>query len=499
MGDYSCVPGSSKISELSTSLASNKMKNCSLVASSSRPISEKMVKRGPTGRVLMFLLKVAALEVVRRVSEVKCPLVWRVLQGFQFLGYVPLKWLQRWSPIRNTARLMQTISRPLLFLSITTSISDCFENSKARLDNEDDQQQHSETPAVESAPNLGESEEAEENIASENWLAQLHNDLEKQGIVLPQRIDDDELGRFHAAANGDFSFLVKSIRKTIRWRETYAILSPQQLEPWSHLVFWHGYDVKLRPCLVIRLGLACTSLPPPERPRFTQAVVSQVEHGVLFLLNKDDPRITVLMDCAGLSPVRIPMNMMRSCSAVMQDHYPNRLSTLYVTRLPRWPTTREKLRVLGEANQKAILAEALQAVPSFLGGRCGCNKCETLRAPGGCGERRGMPAGGREAEDDDDEEEEVGGLPLVATDGATFEQVARTAVVGILMLWIFLAYLVGMNDTGRGGEGPPCCSPDAASILVCSLVLGDDAMFRFRRAPQKRPGCVGGALFFVFY
>lgn len=118
MGDYSCVPGSSKISEVSTSLTNNKMKNCSLVAASSRPISEKMVKRmipmkhlgleeGPTSRVLMFLLKVAALEVVRRVSEVKCPLVWKVLQGFQFLGYLPLKWLQRWSPIRNMARLMQ--------------------------------------------------------------------------------------------------------------------------------------------------------------------------------------------------------------------------------------------------------------------------------------------------------------------------------------------------------------------------------------------------------
>lgn len=62
--------------------------------------------------------------------------------------------------------------------------------------------------------------------------------------------------------------------------------------------------------------------------------VSQVEQGVLFLLNKDDPRITVLMDCAGLSPLRIPMNMMRSCSALMQDHYPNRLATLLVTRLP---------------------------------------------------------------------------------------------------------------------------------------------------------------------
>lgn len=122
------------------------------------------------------------------------------------------------------------------------------------------------------------------------------------------------------------------------------------------------------------------------------------------------------------------------------------------------PTTREKLRVMGEANQKALLAEALQAVPSFLGGRCGCNKCETLLAAGGGGgggRRRGLAAGGREA--DEEEEVVVGGHPLLATDGATFEQVARTAVVGILMLWIFLAYLVGMSDTdgGGGGTGPP--------------------------------------------
>lgn len=41
---------------------------------------------------------------------------------------------------------------------------------------------------------------------------------------------------------------------------------------WSDIVFWHGYDVRHRPCLIVRLGLACTSLPNHDRPRFAQAV-----------------------------------------------------------------------------------------------------------------------------------------------------------------------------------------------------------------------------------
>lgn len=92
------------------------------------------------------------------------------------------------------------------------------------------------------------------------------------GVTIFCRINEDELQRFYDAANGDLSCLLSSLKKTIRWRETYSILSLQELEKWSHLVFWHGFDVMLRPCLVIRLGLACSRLVPHERPRFTQAV-----------------------------------------------------------------------------------------------------------------------------------------------------------------------------------------------------------------------------------
>lgn len=82
----------------------------------------------------------------------------------------------------------------------------------------------------------------------------------------------DELQRFYDAANGDMCCLLSSLMKTIRWREAYHILSCQELEMWSHLVFWHELDVMLRPCLVIRLGLACSSLRPHERPQFAQAI-----------------------------------------------------------------------------------------------------------------------------------------------------------------------------------------------------------------------------------
>lgn len=61
--------------------------------------------------------------------------------------------------------------------------------------------------------------------------------------------------------------------------------------------------------------------------------VSQVEYGVLHLVDGDNPQITVLVDCEGLSPLRIPMQIMRSCSSLLQDHFPNHLGCLFVIRL----------------------------------------------------------------------------------------------------------------------------------------------------------------------
>lgn len=62
--------------------------------------------------------------------------------------------------------------------------------------------------------------------------------------------------------------------------------------------------------------------------------VSQVEHGVLHLLDGENRQITVLVDCQGLSSLRFPMQMMKYCCNLLQDHFPNVLGSLIVIRLP---------------------------------------------------------------------------------------------------------------------------------------------------------------------
>lgn len=62
--------------------------------------------------------------------------------------------------------------------------------------------------------------------------------------------------------------------------------------------------------------------------------VSQVEHGVLHFLEGENRQITVLVDCQGLSPLRFPMQTLRYCSNILQDHFPNVLGCLIIIRLP---------------------------------------------------------------------------------------------------------------------------------------------------------------------
>lgn len=83
-----------------------------LVASGSKPISHTLlnqiplfnngkIRKLPVHGVGLFLLKVGALEIVRRLSKARCPSVWSGLQALQVFCYPPLKWLQRWDPLKN--------------------------------------------------------------------------------------------------------------------------------------------------------------------------------------------------------------------------------------------------------------------------------------------------------------------------------------------------------------------------------------------------------------
>ncbi|XP_024966835.1 uncharacterized protein LOC112506792 isoform X2 [Cynara cardunculus var. scolymus] len=454
MGDSFQNHVPSRSPEAAGSMASRKDSKLTLVASVSKPLSHTSLKqiplfnngkirKSPVNDLALFLLKVGALETVRRVSNARCPFIWSGLQALQVFCYPPLKWLQRWDPFRNLIKGAQILSTPLLVLSIATTFSnqseqnnldsDDIENSDRRIDCDAVPESHSELPPVSSTIDMRVNDEAQLHQSGRNWLLDLYRELDNQGVHLPERINEDELCKFHSAAN------------------------EEELEMWSNMVFWHGFDVENRPCLVVRL-VACVSLPPSERPRFAQAIVSQVEHGILHLVDAENPQITVLVDCEGLS-LRFPMQLLRSCSATLQENYPTRLGCLFIIRLPPVgrviaqtfiqvlkPATRQKLKIIGRM-YKDSLSEYLQTFPSYLGGECACSRCAKLSNP-----HMQLPefnqefSSNRELDADIDNTERFSPNYQFPDVNEGCEKVLRSAVVGILMVWVLIALIAGLVD-----------------------------------------------------
>ncbi|CAN1282937.1 Phosphatidylinositol/phosphatidylcholine transfer protein SFH3 [Linum perenne] len=477
MGDQTGNYSSSRNSLVATASNGNKIGKRNSIAALQNA-GRKIARLSPSAKggrdavchVGVFLLKLVALETVRRVSRSKCPPVWRGVQALQFLCYPPFKWIQRWAPFKGVVQGVQMMSRPLLVLSIATVFSDDLTCSNEPLDSNDGPHTNMETspesPSNHSSPDARSSDVNAHSLAPEHWMLELHKELENQGITLPERINEDEIRRFYTTADGDFQSCLSSVKNTIRWRETYRLLSEHELGMWSNVVFWHGYDLENQPCLIVRLGLACTNLAAQDRPRFVQAVITQVEHGILHLLKKDSPQIMVVLDCGGITPLRIPMQMVRSCSSHLQQNFPNRLGRLVIIRLTPVarviaqtflqvlkPVTKEKLRVEGKKYHR-VLSEYLQTVPAYLGGNCTCQRCsdtgnhnELLRPTNDTIKRE------HDISDGEGRQGPAASLLLTSQvdnchpNDTEWDRVLKSAVIGILMACVFVVLVIGLYDS----------------------------------------------------
>ncbi|XP_021716187.1 uncharacterized protein LOC110684090 isoform X2 [Chenopodium quinoa] len=377
------------------------------------------------------------------------------------LCYPPFKWI-KWAPFKGLVHGMQMLSRPLLVLCIATAFSDKSDQVSSTDDHHDShvlENLDEDLPSVQPYVDVRNNDESSISPSSEDWLLKLYKELENQGINLPDRIDESELRRFYSSANGDFSSLLSSIKKTIRWRETYHILSEPELKGWSDIVFWHGYDLRHRPCLIVRLGVACTNMPTRDRPRIAQAIVSQMEHGILHLADRESPGITVVVDCKGLSPFRLPVQMIRSCSLLFQDHFPHCLGGLYVIRLPHVirvmaqtvmkvlkPVTQQKLKFFGEQYHE-ILFEFFQEIPACLGGECKCSVCSSAISHNNQRYPSIEVASQLLADGLNGESVDLDFLRSEIDVRHSFDQVLRTGMIGFLMLCVLVALLAGLYDS----------------------------------------------------
>lgn len=177
---------------------------------------------------------------------------------------------------------------------------------------------------------------------------------------------------------------------------------------------------------------------------------------MLHLLNLEDQRITVLMDCEGIPAFGFPVQMMKSCSILVQLHYPTRLASLLVVNLSPVvrviakaiiqvlkPVTRKKLHIVGD-NYQRTLAEYLESVPSFLGGDCTCSHCRGPSVDGGVDivtPNRELLHGTY-----DGEEEQGSYCENELSTDRSYNNILRVAIIGLLMVWIIIALLAGFYD-----------------------------------------------------
>lgn len=118
MGDSLNSSQLSGSSEATSAVPEKKVYKGSLVASCHRAsprnafrhiasVSHGIFGSDAVSHAAVFLLKVAALETVRRFSMAKCPFAWHGLQTLQILCYPPFKWIQRWASFKNLVGGMQ--------------------------------------------------------------------------------------------------------------------------------------------------------------------------------------------------------------------------------------------------------------------------------------------------------------------------------------------------------------------------------------------------------
>ncbi|KAK1551054.1 hypothetical protein Q3G72_029408 [Acer saccharum] len=239
------------------------------------------------------------------------------------------------------------------------------------------------------------------------------------------RINEDELRRFYTAADGGLSCLLASIKKTIHWRETYRILSEEELEIGSNMVFWHEFDMEHRPCLIVRFGIACLNLVTYHFMTGLGFLKQLIEHGVLHLVDAENPHIIVLVDCEGLSPLRIPMQLLRDIETCHSEEGENH-----------------------RGYARKVLSDYLQTLLAYLGGNCTCTKCSKIsihdKRPHTNETNRIQPYA------DVGDDEDLPSPRLVHQDDTDMDsschKVFQTAVIGILMVWALIALIAGMVD-----------------------------------------------------
>jgi hypothetical protein len=249
--------------------------------------------------------------------------------------------------------------------------------------------------------------------------------LDRLREALASNLDDENLGvasRFTEAQqcafllqyNNDPSKASAAMRRSVRWRETYAFLPRARLRAFEDVVFVHG---KRRAHtggvhLVLRLSEVHRIQSELGYDAVVAAIVSHVEQQWLKLgvagsrssarRAGDHPgklrgRLVALVDCRGVTPGTFPASLVATTLVTLDSNYPELAAEVHVVNV--WWLVKRFLTTLLEATsastrrrvriyrgddtgaEKLGIRFASHALPAcFPGGKCACRQCRRLLA-----------------------------------------------------------------------------------------------------------------------
>jgi hypothetical protein len=142
-----------------------------------------------SSQFLMFLVKLAALEMVRRGSMAVCRPIWWGLQALSLIQAPPFNWLQRWTQIHILAQATQSFSMPMVVLSLATAVTSVYKEIQQPDTSGQNlsslrQRHHYSRGTIEIEPKEEEIIVADEQADSLHFLKR---ELESKGILIPER------------------------------------------------------------------------------------------------------------------------------------------------------------------------------------------------------------------------------------------------------------------------------------------------------------------------
>ena len=205
-----------------------------------------------------------------------------------------------------------------------------------------------------------------------------------------------------------------AMRRSVKWRETYAFLPRAQLRFFEDVVFVHGkrnaYTGGVH--LVLRLSEVHRIQSELGYDAVVAAIVSHVEQQWVKLGVANDHkggkmrgRLVALVDCRGVTPGTFPASLVATTLVTLDSNYPELAAEVHVVNV--WWLVKRGLAVMLEATSqrtrnrvrmyknddtgadKLAIRFNPHALPScFSQGRCACKTCKRMIREGKWGSER---------------------------------------------------------------------------------------------------------------